>query len=328
MTEAKPIKVGILGCANIAQRSIIPEILKLSKLFDLVGIASRDTAKANSCAKEFNILPFTGYQNLIDHNGLEAVYIPLPNALHAEWINKALDKGLHVLVEKSLACNLKDAQQLNDKAEKDKLVLMENFQFRFHNQLTEIKRLVNDGLIGELRTIRSSFGFPPFPDDNNIRYNKELGGGALLDAGAYPLKISQIFMGNDIEVTAASLTYDSTKKVDIWGGAFLKQTYGDLFSQIAFGFDQYYQCNVELWGSKGKLSTSRIFTAPPNFEPTIFLETPQGSKEIRLPSDNHFEKVLMHFHDLINHPEEATKEYSQNILQAQLIEQLNKKAHE
>lgn len=328
MTDAKSVKIGILGCANIAQRSIIPELLKLSKIFDLVGIASRDAEKANSCAKEFNILPFTGYQNLIEHSGLEAVYIPLPNALHAEWINKALDKGLHVLVEKSLACNLQDAKQLNDKAEKKKLVLMENFQFRFHSQLTEIKRIVDEGQIGELRAIRSSFGFPPFPDNNNIRYNKALGGGALLDAGAYPLKISQIFMGDDIEVSAASLNYDSTKKVDIWGGAFLKQTNGDLFSQIAFGFDQYYQCNLELWGSKGKLSTNRIFTAPPNFEPTILLETPQGSKEIKLPSDNHFEKVLIHFHNLSNHPEEANKEYSQNILQAQLIEQLRNKANE
>jgi hypothetical protein len=328
MSIAKPIKIGILGCANIAQRSIIPELLKLNERFDLVGIASRDTAKANICAKEFNIIPFTGYQNLIDHSGLSAVYIPLPNALHAEWINKALDKELHVLVEKSLACNLKDAKYLNDKAEKRKLALLENFQFRFHSQLTEIKRIVDEGQIGELRAIRSSFGFPPFPDKSNIRYKKDLGGGALLDAGAYPLKISQIFMGNDIEVTSASLNYDSTKKVDIWGGAFLKQSNGDLFSQIAFGFDQYYQCNLELWGSKGKLSTNRIFTAPSSFEPTILLETPQGSKELTLSSDNHFEKVLVHFHNLINNPEQAKEEYTQNILQAQLIEQLNNKAHE
>lgn len=327
MKCTKAVKIGILGCANIAQRSIIPELLKLSNEFDLVGIASRDEAKAYKCAREYKISPFTGYQSLLDHNGLEAVYIPLPNALHAEWVNKALDKGLHVLVEKSLACTLEDTVQLNKKAEKKGLVLIENFQFRFHSQLAEIRRIVNDGYIGELRAVRSSFGFPPFADADNIRYNKDLGGGALLDAGAYPIKISQIFLGNDIEVSSATLSYDSAKGVDIWGGAFLRQNKGNLFSEIAFGFDQYYQCNLELWGSKGKLSTNRIFTAPPGYESIIKFETSEGTKEIKLPSDNHFEKILLYFHGLINDPKQAKNEYCQNITQARLIEQLKSKTN-
>ncbi|ASB50951.1 Gfo/Idh/MocA family protein [Alkalitalea saponilacus] len=322
------VKIGILGCANIAQRSIIPEIIKLNKLFELIGIASRDITKATNCADKFNTKPFLDYQSLIDDPEIQAVYIPLPNSLHAEWINKALDKGLHVLVEKSLACNYNEVNQLNKKAEEKKLTLMENFQFRFHSQLAEIKKMVDDGVIEELRTIRSSFGFPPFPDDDNIRYNKNLGGGALLDAGAYPLKISRIFMGSDIEVASASLKYDPEKEVDIWGGATIKQINGDLFSQVAFGFDHYYQCNLELWGSKGKISTNRIFTAPPGYEPTILLETSQGTKEIKLPADNHFEKMLIHFQKTILHPEIAIKEYSQNNLQAKLIEQLKNKANE
>ena len=100
-------------------------------------------------------------------------------------------------------------------------MLLENFQFRFHSQLAYIMGLVEDGTIGELRNIRSSFGFPPFPDKNNIRYSKDLCGGALLDAGAYPIKISQIFLGNSINVKTADLSIDKELEVDIWGSATL-----------------------------------------------------------------------------------------------------------
>ena len=106
---------------------------------------------------------------------------------------------MHVLVEKSLACEYAQVVELNDLAKKKGLALIENFQFRFHSQLQYIKNIVGSGKIGELRCIKSAFGFPPFQEKNNIRYQKELGGGALLDAGAYPIKISQIFMGYDID---------------------------------------------------------------------------------------------------------------------------------
>jgi predicted dehydrogenase len=122
---------------------------------------------------------------------------------------------------------------------------------------------VDGGQIGELRCVRASFGFPPFPDAGNIRYQPELGGGALLDVGAYPIKISQILLGENLSVTAAKTFVDSEKCVDIWGGGFLSQNDGPLFSEIAFGFDHHYQCGIELWGSRGKLTANRLFTAPP-----------------------------------------------------------------
>ena len=321
------INIGVLGCAAIARRSLIHAIKKLPEQFHLAGIASRDVAKAAEWAKDFDTHPFS-YQSVLDEPSIHAIYIPLPNSMHAEWIDKALDKGKHVMVEKSLATNLADAEHLNNKARSNKLVLLENFQFRFHAQLAEIHKIIADGTIGELRCVRSSFGFPPFPDPGNIRYQKELGGGALLDAGAYPIKVSQLFLGNDLIVKAAALKYNTSNEVDIWGGGFLKQANGPLFSEIAFGFDHFYQCNVTLWGSKGKLTATRIFTAPPGFEATLILETGAGVQNIKIPADDHFSNVLLHFHTLINDPSLANDEYLQNINQARLIEEFKIRSNE
>jgi dTDP-3,4-didehydro-2,6-dideoxy-alpha-D-glucose 3-reductase len=324
------INIGILGCANIATRSVIPSLLELSDQFKLVAIASRTHKKAVNCASQFNATAIEGYQTLLEMPELQAVYIPLPNALHAEWIERALHRGLNVLVEKSLACKFEDVVRLNNLARKKSLALVENFQFRFHSQLAFINNLLTEGSIGKLRCMRSSFGFPGLPNENDIRYNKELGGGALLDAGAYPLKIAQIFLGFDIEVKAANLNYIPEHKVDIWGGAYVKQKQGNLFGELAFGFDHQYQCSIELWGSKGKLFTNRIFTANQTHLPIIELETQTGKEIISIPADNHFKNMLMHFHSLINAPNlnMLREEYIQNKNQARLIKEIQLKAYE
>lgn len=322
------INIGVLGCASVADRYVIPAISALADRYNLIGIASRSEEKANKLALKFNCNAFSNYDDLLGDPDLQAVYIPLPNKLHSDWTEKALKNGLHALVEKSLSCSYEEVVRLNDLARKKKLVLLENFQFRFHSQLAHIIRLVNDGRVGELRCIRSSFGFPPFPDAENIRYQKTLGGGALLDAGAYPIKLAQIFMGEKVKVQAANLFMDEGKGVDIWGGAYLKQDNGDLFAEIAFGFDNFYQCNLELWGSKGKIYTNRIFTAAPGVRPVIEVETRDGKECIQLEEDRHFENILVHFHKLINHEIDANDEYAQNINQARLIAELRTKANE
>jgi dTDP-3,4-didehydro-2,6-dideoxy-alpha-D-glucose 3-reductase len=314
--------IGVLGCAKIAERFLIPSIVELSENFNLIGIASRTKEKAELFASKFNTKAFYGYEELINVKGLQAIYIPLPNSLHYEWVKKSLQKGLHVLVEKPLACSHGEVIELTMLAKKKNLVLIENFQFRFHSQLKYIKKLMEEGTIGELRNINSAFGFPLFDDKNNIRYKKELGGGALLDAGAYPIKISQIFMGNDISVLASNLVFDNENGVVIWGSAFLKQKKGELVSHIAFGFDNYYQCNIELWGTKGKIYTNRIFTAGLGIEPILEVETQNGKKVLKIDSDHHFKNILKHFYRLIVSENSSKDEYEQNINQARLVDEV------
>ena len=133
------IKIGILSCASIAKRFVLPAIKQTSS-FELYGIASRNPKKAKQTASEFETKAFENYNKLINAP-LDAVYIPLPNSLHYEWIKKSLNNNLHVLVEKSMTCSLEQTQELNALARWKGLVFVENCQFRFHTQMAYIQQL-------------------------------------------------------------------------------------------------------------------------------------------------------------------------------------------
>ncbi len=324
---ANKIKIGVIGAANIAIRSVIPSIASLPDYYQLVGIASRSSDNHNFFLEQYNCIIYDDYENLLNDDSIDAVYIPLPNGLHAEWIEKSLKSGKHVLVEKSLGCTLNEVVYLNCLAKDLKLVLFENFQFRFHPQTKLLIDLLNNEEIGEIRCLRASFGFPPFSNPNNIRYNKKLGGGALLDAGAYTTKISQIILGYDLQVSASSLCKFSNSEVEICGGAYLQDLNTGVFAELAFGFDNYYQCGVEIWGSKGKLITNRLFTAPSDLKPEIIIENNFGKKVINVDASNHFNLMLMHFHNLVQNKINLDIEYLQNIDQARLLFEIKKNAY-
>jgi predicted dehydrogenase len=318
------IKIGVMGCANIAKRFLIPAINNHNS-FELCGIASRSSDKAISFADNFQTKAYYDYESLVESN-LDAVYIPLPNGLHYKWIKEALNNNLHVLVEKSLACDFKQVIELNKLAQNKNLVLLENFQFRFHEQLRFIHEKINDGSIGQIQLVRSSFGFPPFDDKDNIRYQKKLGGGALLDAGAYTLKIAQIFLGNDIYVDSASLVNTRDHEVDISGSGFIKQKNGLSTAQIAFGFNNFYQNSLEIWGTRGRLFADRIFTAGPGIEPRVIIETNNGAEISTTLQDDHFANLLDHFCKLTNEEVKNPIEYIDNINQGRLIKEFYEKS--
>lgn len=318
------IKIGILGNADIARRMVIPALIE-TDLFELAGIASQ-SCSSQILINDYPKIPhFTNYDSLVE-SGLDAIYIPLPNSLHYKWIKESLENGIHVLAEKPMSCTLHQAREINHLARANKLVLLENFQFRFHSQLTFIKQKIDEGVIGEIRNVRAAFGVPPFSNKENIRYNKKLGGGALLDIGVYPLRVSQIFLGSKIYVDSAVLSKTDGYEVDIWGSAFLKQSDGRVTSQIAFGFDHFYQNSLELWGSLGQISADRIFTAGPGVQPRINIRANNISENLTLAQDNHFVNMLRHFFLLIQNLEGREIEYEQNVNQARLVDELREKA--
>ena len=148
------IRIGVLGTANIATKSIIPAILELNMDFQLVGVASRSQDKADELAQLYQLEPFVGYESILDKSLIDAVYIPLPNSLHYEWVKKSLDVGLNVLVEKSLANTYEEVVELCKIAKGRKLALIENFQFRFHPQFKFILKCIPDYVCCVLRYIK------------------------------------------------------------------------------------------------------------------------------------------------------------------------------
>lgn len=317
------VRIGILGGAEGAQRLVIPSILTLPE-YSLKAIVSRDKTKSTRLANLYNCHKEDSYENLVSRPDIDAIYIPLPVALHYFWAKKALDFGKHVLVEKSFTHDLDMASELVELATQKNLVVMENFMFLYHSQQTYVKGEVDSGLIGDVRCFRSSFGFPPLSRDN-IRYKKELGGGSLLDAAAYPIRASQMFLGGSLTVSAATLFVDPQLDVDIFGGAFLTNNAG-LFSEIAFGFDNFYQCNYEIWGSLGKITVHRAFTAGPNFLPQVTVEHQGKEHKIQLSSDNHAKNMLKEFSHAIINQEKRIRFYGEIIDQAKIIHEVRVKA--
>lgn len=322
MKRTSRIRIGVMGCSSFAQRAMLPALLQCNDL-KLICIASRSLEKAQKAAAQFHCEAIEGYDALLTRNDIDAIYMPLPTGLHEEWCRKALTAGKHLLVEKSFVEDFSTADELVRLAQQKNCLIFENFQFQTHRQWQRIVDFMTSGELGYVHLVRACFGFPPLPKDN-FRWNPSLGGGALLDAGAYMCKASQLFLGTGLELLGASLMMDSETGVDKYGEAMFRNHAGQV-SQVAFGFDYFYQCRVELLGTKGKLSTNRVFTAPPNLEPVLLLETQGHTQEIQIQADNHFINMWNLFATTI-----AAEKYSQSwqllLDQARMITEIREQA--
>lgn len=303
------VRIGVMGCAAIAERSMIPAIKSLPDHFELVAVASRTKEKAEKLSSFFHCEGLVGYDKLLDRKDIDALYLPLPSGLLHEWIPKSLKAGKHVYAEKSIALTQTICEDMISEAKKSNVALMEGFMFQYHSQHVLIKKLIEEGAIGELRNFSASFGFPPLSEDN-FRYNEKLGGGALFDAGAYPVRATYFLLGDQMKVTGASLKRIGTSGAALYGSAYFHGPDG-IGASISFGFDNYYQCNYTFWGSAGKLTADRAFTPRPDFKPQLFLENNEGNKIIEAEADNHFEKALIEFFSAINDPTIREKHYSE-----------------
>ncbi len=315
------IKIGVMGCANIAEKCMIPAIKAIND-FELVAVASRTKEKAEVFADKFSCDAVVNYANLIDREDINAVYIPLPTGLHEEWIIKSLKKGKHVIAEKSLAVDYASTARIIKEAEERQLLVMENYMFQYHNQHSFVQNLIKDGEIGEIHFFRSSFGFPPRATDD-IRYSKKLGGGALLDAGGYVVKAAQQFLGPHLELRGAFLKYHRKLGIDIFGSALFMNN-KDQIAQLSFSFDNFYQCNYEIWGSKGKVTADRAFTPPPDFAPKIILEKQNHKQEFVITPDNHFINILNELNRAIQE-KDYYRHWNDALLQASLLEKIREK---
>ncbi len=243
--------------------------------------------------------------------------MPLPTGLHHEWVIKTLEAGKHILVEKSFAQSYKSARTLVDLAQAKELLILENFLFPHHSQHRWVTELIARGKLGEIQLLRSTFGFPPLSKDD-FRYNRDLGGGALLDAGAYVVKAATLFLGDDLTLLGAALKYDDEHRVDFYGDAMFKNPNGQV-AQVSFGFNYYYQCHYELLGSKGKLIVDRAFTPPPGFRPVARLEYQDREQKFTLPSDNHYVNMLRFFASTVRYKQDFSTHWNALLRQAKLL---------
>ncbi|WP_030373442.1 Gfo/Idh/MocA family protein [Streptomyces rimosus] len=286
------VRLGVLGCASIARRRTLPAVLRVQEL-ELAAVASRDRARGEAFATEFGCRAVAGYRRLIDRDDIDAVYVPLPTGLHHTWVERALRAGKHVLAEKPLTDDHAATARLAGLARERGLLLRENFAFLHHAQHWAVRELVSAGEIGDIRSFRAVFGIPPRAA-NDVRYQCELGGGALLDVGVYPLRAAQLLVSDELEVVGARLRKDRTSGVDIGGSALLVTASGST-AQVEFGFDRHYRGAYELWGSEGRIVVERAYTPPASLAPSVRVERPDGVRHLDMPADDQFRNVTAAF---------------------------------
>lgn len=308
-----------MGCATIAKRSLAPAFSSHPN-FRIQAIASRATDKAAEFAGQYGAQACR-YEELVETSDVDLVYCPLPTGLHYEWVKKCLESGKHVLSEKSLACSFDEVRDLVETARLHHCFLMESFQFRFHPQNLYVKQLLAENTIGEIRQCVVRFGIPPFPEGRqNIRYSKVLGGGALLDNGAYTIKATTYLFGDDVQVLAAlwdqPLVGDDGD-VDVTGSFMLRA--GRIPVQTAYGFDHSYQNGYEIWGTKGTIKTTRAFTARADFAAPVIVQTEKGYEEKKFQS-NHFAALLDYVAQTVSSGD-FEAEYAECLMQAKLLTQ-------
>ena len=282
-------RIGILGAADIAFNKFLPALEKVQGV-QCAGVASNSPDKLKRFVDKYNIHVYSSYDEVIQDENVDCIYVPLPPAFHYEWAKKALLAGKHVFLEKPSTISARQTRELAELAGSMGLVIQENYMFQYHAQLADIEKIIASGELGKLRLVRTSFGFPRRAD-GDFRYVKKLGGGTMLDNGGYTIKLIDRLLGKSTRLVAARLDYDEETGVDIFGTAEFMNADGVL-AQAAFGMDCQYQCSLELWGSKGRLTTGRIYTAPDGFVPTALVETGAGSRNIELASCDAFEESI------------------------------------
>lgn len=251
------IKWGVLGCAGIAKSRALPGFV-LADNTELCAVASRTEEKAREMQAQFGAKKAYGsYEALLSDPEIEAVYIPLPNTLHKEWVFKAAEAGKHILCEKPLAITAAEAEEMFACCEENGVLLMEAFAYRHGPLVKKVKECIDAGTIGNVLYAESHIT-DVLRDMQNIRMNKDLGGGAFYDMSCYNINVISYLMGKDPVKVKALAQMNAEKGVDMANTIMIQYEDGTLAA--AYGslnsYTQGYYCVV---GSEGRIEVHHSF---------------------------------------------------------------------
>jgi xylose dehydrogenase (NAD/NADP) len=251
---------GILSTARI-NRAVIPA-LRASSGSELLAVASRDATRGRAFADEHGIpKSFGSYEELVAADEIDAVYISLPNHLHAEWTIRALRGGKHVLCEKPLALSVEEVDAIAAAARDAGRVVAEAFMYRHHPQTLKVRSLVDSGAVGALRLVRGSFSFP-LSREGDVRLDPAMGGGCLWDVGCYPISYARFLVGSEpIQASGWQRLGPTGVDVDFLGRLVFP---GDVALQFDASFAAPFRTALEVVGSDGTIRISHSFKPGPS----------------------------------------------------------------
>lgn len=304
---------GVLGYARIAMLSVIPAIGRAANA-RLLGIASRNAADLPAGQWERT---YEGYDALLADADIQAVYIPLPNSLHKEWVIKALNAGKHVLCEKPLGLNAAEAQEMQQVAEKNQRHLMEGFMYRYTDRIQVVKEILDSGALGAIRHINASFRFL-LDRENTIKAKPELGGGALYDVGCYPVNFIGMVAGR-LPLRCKALM-ETDQGVDTNLSALLQYDDG-MIANIHCGFNAFSRIYAEIIGTKGMLRIDNTFLDDGG---EVYLHQAEGVRAIPVAESDRYKAEITHFSDAVLNPSAPLLSLDESIMNLQVLDMIRK----
>lgn len=284
MSQVDQLRWGILATGRIA--ATFAKALGASKTGSAVAVASREASKAAEFANAHGIPKSYGsYDELIADPSVEAVYIATPHSQHLEWTLAAIHAGKHVLCEKPLTLNLTETRKAVSAARAKGMVLMEAYMYRCHPQTRRVLDLIRAGTIGRVGLVHATFGFDaPFSPGHRL-WNRDLGGGGILDVGGYPVSWARLVAGAmegrdflDPSDVRGSVRFHPETGIDVYAAAHLTFPNG-LSAQVSCGIDLRQENSVRIYGSEGWLWIPSPYVTARDLEPTRILHFRPGVTE-------------------------------------------------
>lgn len=288
----KKLRFGIIGCSRIAESSVIPSILN-SKYAELEIIGSRTRKKSKQFANKFKCKNIGNYDDVLESDNVDAVYVSLPVGLHKEWTIKAAESGKHILCEKSISDSLDSAKNMVNACKKNNVRLMEGLMFRFHPQINYVLKQIEDKLLENVYSFTGFYGFPNV-SKNDIRFKKELGGGVLNDAGCYPICASRILFDEEPLSVLCKMNIDHDSNVDIQSSLFLEFPDSKI-GHISVGYDLSYLGTYEIWAQNASIKLWRAYNIPPDQKAKISITKNMETINMKIPISNHFLTMIESF---------------------------------
>ncbi|CAI6087721.1 Gfo/Idh/MocA family protein [Cohnella sp. JJ-181] len=284
----RKLRWGILGCAGIAVRAVIPG-LQQSERGVVAAIASRDLDKAKQTAEQLGIdAAYGSYEALLADDTIDAVYIPLPNHLHLPWTIRAAEAGKHVLCEKPIALDAAEAGRMIEACRAGGVHLAEAFMYRHHPRYRMIRELIASGEIGEIRGIHGAFTFNNAANHANIRYRREWGGGSVYDVGCYPISAARLILGREPEAATAHAFFSPEHDgVDMMASGLVEFSDG-----VSLTFDcgmwASSRNTLEVLGTKGAIQVPSAFVAGPDGSADFVVVSGGERREVEVPRLNQY----------------------------------------
>ena len=263
------LRWGVLGTANIAVSKVVPAMQR-GNWCEVVAIASRDRDRAKQAAQSLGIPKAYGsYKELLEDDTIDVVYNPLPNHLHVRWSIAAAEAGKHVLCEKPIALNVEEALQLLEVRDRTGVKIQEAFMVRTHPQWLGTRELIRAGRIGQLRSISGFFSYFN-PDPRNIRNQPELGGGALMDIGCYPVSMSRFLFEQEPDRVMGVIERDPEMGVDRLTSVILDFSHGQSVFTCSTQLAPYQR--MQICGTRGRIEVEIPFNAPADRPTRVFID--------------------------------------------------------